>query len=114
MHELTALSYSEMNNAERNAIVRGIADAVSGDFSLQPFDAIVGFAPRLTHRHEGVDFILVLGDKFKMGLSEAEECAARKICDPIPANLGEMRPVRDVRVCPFGKHDQGRPSGSSS
>ncbi len=101
MHEVTASSYSVMASAERDAIVSSIAEAVSSDFSLQPFDATVGFAPRFTHRRVGIDFSLVLGDKFRMGLSKAEERAARKICDPIPANISEMRPVRDVRVGAF-------------
>ena len=36
-----------------------------------------------------------------MGLSEEEEADGRVLCDPMPANLQEMRPVTAVRVDPF-------------
>lgn len=57
--------------------------------------------PTFIHRQSGLEFSYIQGGDFKMGFSEKEELAAKHICDPIQANLDEMRPVTNVKVQSF-------------
>lgn len=57
--------------------------------------------PTFIHRQSGLEFSYIPGGDFEMGFSEKEELAAKHICDPIQANLDEMRPVTNVKVQSF-------------
>jgi len=41
------------------------------------------------------------GGTYAMGLSQAEESAARRIMNPFPANISEMRPERTIQIAPL-------------
>lgn len=48
-----------------------------------------------------IDFIFIPGGDFKMGFSQEEEIAANNIFSPLPINVGEMRPARNVHTLGF-------------
>lgn len=53
------------------------------------------------HKLLDLEFILLPGGRFSLGLSEEEEKAANSISSPPPMNVEEMRPVQEVEVRPF-------------
>jgi formylglycine-generating enzyme required for sulfatase activity len=59
------------------------------------------FLPRFLDDRSGLAFRLLPGGSFQMGFSKTEEKSASKLCDPIPANLAEMRPTQAVAIAPF-------------
>jgi Sulfatase-modifying factor enzyme 1 len=48
-----------------------------------------------------VRFRFVPAGRYRIGLTDAEEAAARKIADPFPATVEEMRPVINVEISPL-------------
>lgn len=52
--------------------------------------------PTFLHRATNIEFKYVPSGEFNMGLSKTEELAAKKICQNIPADFKEMRPVHKV------------------
>jgi formylglycine-generating enzyme required for sulfatase activity len=57
--------------------------------------------PEFTHRTTGTTWVYIPSGSYTMGLSENEEKAARRIEEPPPLNIEEMRPVHRVDVAPF-------------
>jgi len=57
--------------------------------------------PEFTHGPTGTVWVYLPGGSYRMGLSEGEEAAARRIEDPPPLNIEEMRPAHRVEVAPF-------------
>src|SRR5438034_662319 len=52
----------------------------------------------LSHRSTGLPFVFIPSGSFQMGLSPAEEMAARRIKNPPPLDVAEMRPIQERRV----------------
>lgn len=75
-----------------------VAAQMGKDFEPLPFEPREGLLPTFLHRKVGIPFKLVIGGAFRMGFGQEEERRARRICDPIPANLEEMRPVHEEHV----------------
>jgi formylglycine-generating enzyme required for sulfatase activity len=46
-------------------------------------------------------FRFIPGGRYQIGLSEAEEAAARRIADPFPATVEELRPVIRIEISPL-------------
>ncbi|MGD9723624.1 MAG: formylglycine-generating enzyme family protein [Pirellulales bacterium] len=80
---------------------RDIESRGNGRFRFVDLGAGDDLLPTFHHTATNLDFKLVLGGRFRMGLSDAEESAARANYDPPPLNLDEMRPVRDLAVEAF-------------
>jgi formylglycine-generating enzyme required for sulfatase activity len=70
-------------------------------FELLPGNGPEKALPTLRHNGTGTLFKFIPAGEFQMGLSEEEEKAARRIRDPFPASISEMRPVRNVHVDAF-------------
>jgi formylglycine-generating enzyme required for sulfatase activity len=83
--------------AARRRRVETLLPASSG-FSIR--DGATPF-PEWVHRTTGTEWLLVPGGPFTMGLSAEEEAAARRIEDPPPLTIDEMRPCIEVDVGPF-------------
>lgn len=57
--------------------------------------------PFIRHQGNSADWIFVPGGRFTFGFSEKEELAARRLIDPPPLTLAEMRPASTRTVRPF-------------
>jgi hypothetical protein len=88
-----------MKTAFSRKYLRAIEQSLGSEFHL----AFGGTDPQPTFKNDlsGIAFRLIPGGKFAMGLSEAEENAARAIEDPLPLDITEVRPVRQMTVSPF-------------
>jgi len=60
-----------------------------------------GGLPFFVHEATGIEFQYVPGGTYWMGLTDAEEIAARALSPVLQANLDEMRPVRQMAVSPL-------------
>src|SRR6516225_2417798 len=101
MVEINNVTLADLEVVEVRRTVRTeLATTLGDSFEL------LGSAERdlplaMRHRASQIPFRFIPSGEFFMGLSHEEELAARKISDPIPANLDEMRPVTKVRVNAF-------------
>jgi hypothetical protein len=68
------------------------------DFAFESLGQGIDLLPTFRHRSLRIRAKLVFGGTFLMGLSEAEEHAARAISDPMPLDTGRMRPVHEEAV----------------
>lgn len=83
----------------QRAVLSDLLRALQGRYRLSEGDG--ADAPALEHVETGIHFRLILGGTFVFGLSEPEEQAARKIQDPPPLNLSELRPPLQTSVRGF-------------
>src|SRR6266851_1779052 len=72
-----------------------------GSFDLLSRGGKVGECPTLRQKSTGLLFQLIPSGEFVMGLTEKEEGAARRIRDPIPVDIREMRPAVKMEVEAF-------------
>ena len=93
--------YENMAPEEKRQWAERWRERLGQDFERMDFDPSRELFPTFWHRAAGMPFKLILEGSFEMGFSAEEERWARKICDPIPANLEEMRPVHPREVNPF-------------
>ena len=84
-----------------NKIATIVGANFGNEFALADHNRESSEPPLFTHQPSGLGFRYIPGGVFSMGLSDQEETAARNLCDPIPANLPEMRPVHELRMMPF-------------
>jgi formylglycine-generating enzyme required for sulfatase activity len=101
MDTVDLLKYQEMVLAERQRWVQSLSRRLPEQFGLLLSDPSRELFPTVWHRSAHLPFKLIVGGLFRMGFSEEEEHWARQICDPIPANVGEMRPVMTKSVDTF-------------
>ena len=99
MRNLTLSAFGELTTTRRRAVLSDLVRTLGGRYRLARSDKFD--APALEHAETGVQFRLILGGRFAFGLSEREEMAARKIQDPPPLNLGELRPPLATSVKAF-------------
>lgn len=85
---------------EQDAARREVLDAFAGEFAPAKPGPVTA-VPAFVHRPSGHRFRYIPAGRFRMGLSDDEERAARAIFDPVQANLQEMRPVHKVGLRPF-------------
>ena len=97
--EITFEQFSGMTAGERDEFGRRLARGLDKMFEPAPAGADV--LPTLVHVATGAEFKYVPAGEFQMGFGEEEERAARRLCDPPPLNIDEMRPVRRVKIEPF-------------
>ncbi|MFM1653414.1 formylglycine-generating enzyme family protein [Brevibacillus sp. B_LB10_24] len=91
----------QMERIDTEHIHKQIASAFGGEFMPDNQPGTTSWPPAFIHEPSGQRFRYIPGGQFRMGLSEGEEAAARKLCNPFPANIGEMRPVRLIKISPF-------------
>ncbi len=98
-------SLSDWMNAtqsKRLAAVDNVLRQVGSKYSLAKFlDEAGSSLAVLTHEPTSTEWVLIPSGSFARGLSAAEEQAARRIEDPPPLNLDEMRPISETAVGPF-------------
>jgi formylglycine-generating enzyme required for sulfatase activity len=88
--------------AERLRLYESISASLPDGFKrFDPPQLDQGQLPCFLHPTSGLPWLLVLGHSFQMGLSPAEEEQARRLEDPPPLTLAEMRPTKTVEVKPF-------------
>jgi formylglycine-generating enzyme required for sulfatase activity len=78
-----------------------ILERAAKDFRFRELGRGCDLLPSVTHKATGLEFKLIPSGEVDMGMSEAEEEAARSLSDPIPANLDDMRPVTRKKVSGF-------------
>lgn len=78
-----------------------IGSKFGGEFKMEADTTSKPQLPLLQHVPSGHRFLYIPGGRFEMGFSDSEERAAKTIFDPIPANIGEMRPLKSEQVLPF-------------
>jgi len=98
---ITLQDFLSVDFTERQAIFSEIEETLKKEFEVVNISNEKSLLPTLVHRKLGIEFKYIFGGHFNMGFSEEEEKAAREICDPIPANLDEMRPFHKVEVQSF-------------
>lgn len=93
---ITYDAFQQMSPSERNAFFERLALQLPDRFQrlADREGGLLIFLDALT----GLPFVFLFPGQYQMGFSEKEEKAALRICDPIPANLDEMRPVHSVQV----------------
>jgi formylglycine-generating enzyme required for sulfatase activity len=99
---LTLQEYQQASEQQKRELINYI-ERVRPDLRFDSFltDCLYQL-PRFTFsRLKKMHFIYIPGGKFNMGLSEAEEWAAREICDPPAMKIAEMRPVKEVELPGF-------------
>ncbi|HYG11874.1 MAG TPA: formylglycine-generating enzyme family protein [Pyrinomonadaceae bacterium] len=91
--------FLQMSASERDEFGRTLAGGLDDQFA--PASTGTDVLPTLLHTATGMEFKYIPGGEFEMGFSETEEEAALQLCDPIQADVDEMRPVRRIKVEPF-------------
>lgn len=86
---------------DNTAIRNEVRATFNDEFVPEKDPAGTKWPPAFKHAPTGHRFRYIPGGEFHMGFSEHEERAAKALCDPIPANVSEMRPVTLTRVAPF-------------
>jgi formylglycine-generating enzyme required for sulfatase activity len=98
---ITLELFSSMNFQEKRMFLNETLRTKKKYFLISDLQNESSLLPTLVHRQTGLEFSYVLGGEFDMGLSEEEEMIARKICNPFPANIDEMRPVSRITIQSF-------------
>lgn len=78
-----------------------LANLVGRDFDIISDLDENNSPPILIHRKSSLQFKYIPEGEFDMGFSISEEVVAKNICNPIPANIDEMRPVHRAKVKHF-------------
>lgn len=99
---LTLQEYQLASDLQKQGLINYI-ERVRPDLHFDSFltDCLYPLPRFKFSRLKNMYFIYIPGGKFNMGLSEAEEWAAREIMYPLPMNIDEMRPVKEVNVESF-------------
>jgi hypothetical protein len=98
--DITHRQWLAFSKTERQEFSLSLAETLKGRFDLiAPMDS--SDLPLLRHRGTKIVFRLIPGGAFKLGLTEADEQAAKAILDPPPFTPSEMRPVTEQRVTAF-------------
>jgi formylglycine-generating enzyme required for sulfatase activity len=95
---LDLAAYRKLGLRQRQAWARETAERLADVFEPAPWRPRDELFPSFVERRSGLAFTLVVGGEFDFGFSAAEERRARRLRDPPPLNLEEMRPVRRARV----------------
>ncbi len=101
MGRLTMEWFLGLSKARRNEVAEVVGQRLGGTLIPLPYDPETELLPSFSEPLTGLEILLVPGGTFRRGLSVTEEQAALRLCDPIPANLEEMRPSEMVEVSPF-------------
>ncbi len=83
-------------SARKNYLTR--VERLLGDFQLKEVGTKSGRPPLFEHTKSQIEFGLIPSGTATIGLSEAEEKAARAIADPPPLTISEMRPTAKKTV----------------
>jgi len=99
---LTLTEYQLANDLQKQNLINYI-EQVRPDLQFDSFLTDTPYRlPRFKYsRLKNMHFIYIPGGTFRMGLSEAEEWAAREIDDQPLMNFSEMRPVTEVEIDSF-------------
>ncbi|WP_254566157.1 SUMF1/EgtB/PvdO family nonheme iron enzyme [Oscillatoria sp. HE19RPO] len=94
-------NYFQLDLKSRQNLTLEILSLLEQDFELLEMPSHNNLLPTFINSKTGLIFKYIFGGTFNMGFSEEEERQAKNICNPIPANLNEMRPVTPVTVKSF-------------
>jgi len=98
------LNYKELQSLDagsRQKYLQGVEEVFGGEYRLRSSGTKSGKLPSLEHAQSKIEFNLIPGGEFTMGLTNKEEGAARAILDEPPLNLSEMRPAKKRVVGSF-------------
>lgn len=100
MRDTTYKQFASMTRTEREELVKELSNTIGNEFQLKT-EAGSEKLPVLTHVTSGLEFTLIPGGDFNLGLSDEEEKAARTILDPPPIDISTLRPLVRCRVSSF-------------
>ena len=101
MDHLTMEWFLGLPGRRRRRVAEAVGEGLMGALIPLPYSPETELLPAFREPRTDLEMLLVPGGTYRRGLSPAEERAARRLCDPIPANLEEMRPSETVEVSPF-------------
>ncbi len=90
-----------MDTVTQKIKLLNVQEMLGTEYRLKAPRAIKGNLPTFEHARTQIEFKLVFGGEFIMGLADLEERAARAILDPPPLNISELRPARKLTVRSF-------------
>src|SRR5262249_11141291 len=90
-----------MDTLSRKRHLLNVQEALGADYRLKNPGTTKDTLPTFEHARTQIDFKLIPGGEFTMGLSGSEERAARAILDPPPLNISQLRPAKTVTVGSF-------------
>ncbi|HEY3319220.1 MAG TPA: SUMF1/EgtB/PvdO family nonheme iron enzyme [Planctomycetota bacterium] len=82
---------------ERAETLKHLLKALGGQWQITQHQAPI----TLLHERTELEYVVVLGGEFRMGMSDQELEAGLRIKDPFPVDVGPMRPAHQVSVQPF-------------
>jgi hypothetical protein len=95
--KLTCKQYLTMSSSAAESLASSLRDLVRDYYEIS-LDSRGILAVESTYR---IRFRFVPGGKYSIGLTDSQELAARRIADPFPASIEEMRPVHHVESLPL-------------
>ncbi len=101
MSRLTMKWFLGLSDTRREEVAEVVGRGFRETLIPLPYAPKTELLPSFGEPRTGLEMLLIPGGTYRRGLSPAEEQAARRLCDPIPANLEEMRPSETVEVLPF-------------
>ncbi len=91
---MATISFGILSDEDaRLRVCSELESALAGDFLFLNETPRKDLCPTFVHKPTGTQFKLIPAGEFTMGFSEKQEFWARKVRDPIPVNLKEMRPA---------------------
>jgi formylglycine-generating enzyme required for sulfatase activity len=98
-------TWLSLNDKEQDEAIRKLADYLKDDYQFlytKNYDSKVNLRiPTFEHSSTKLEFNLIIGGTFEMGLSLQEEKNARVIEQELPFPAKKMRPVHQVHIRPF-------------
>lgn len=86
--------FVQMNLSERQILLDELNNILEKDFTKRNIESDDSIFLTFLHNETGIEFNYIPAGTFDMGFSDIEELNARKICNSMPLNLEEMRPVK--------------------
>jgi len=99
MQSYSYAEFRELDPKARAAYLAKLGELVD-DFRLREAGTKSSL-PRFEHKQSGIEFTLIPGGSFTLGLTNAEEKAASAIANPPPLNVSELRPAKKTSVSSF-------------
>lgn len=97
MKNINFNQFMDLKTNEKFEISKLINTKLNNQFDI----SLVNSIPVFHHRILGLNFVYVPSGEYNKGFSEEEESYAKKICNPPPINMSEMRPIKKVTVKHF-------------
>ncbi len=97
MTKMYIQDYLNMDFEAKKEFSKKVARSLKNKFEVHFINSL----PIFRHITLGLDFAYIPRGSYNKGFSLYEENCAKRICDPIPANIEEMRPVTHIEIKPL-------------